>query len=821
MVAKSGSHPPAQFLQQVRIDQEFSGRCGPTHADAGNHDLDLPRRFIVKTCNQGIVPLDRRIALLQIDRPILLVGILAIHNNGAAPIVPATQDPAKLAAYAADGLTPGSPFPGNVIPANLLDPNAVLMMGTGAIPKPNIGTDQFISSPKQPTYVREDTVRIDHNLTDRMHLMGSYIHDSMSQVIYPPLWSSATYTTVGNTFDNPSWAAVVKLSDSISPTLLNEICFCVNGNTISTTPQGIYAEPSGWSATSFFPGANALNRMPQVAFQGGPITTTWGTNYWPWHNSYLNYQLRDDLSWTKGKHSLKFGFSYMRADKNQQLQADTQGDYTFSNSQASGDAYVNFLLGFANTYQQLQSQRTGHWLNNTYSGYGMDDWRITPQLTINYGLRYDALPHVYEKNNQIANFVPFLFNPADAQSPDPSTGTLNPNGPGFSNPFNAPAPFYLNGIGLAGVGFPRGVVKNDWKTVQPRLGFAYDLKGDGKTVLRGGVGFFYERVQGNDIYDLDTTPPFAYQPQASLVYFTNPSTSSQTGATAALPTSPAGLSALSYYYPNPATIQFSLGIQRELAPSIIWGIQYVGSTAWSQDDRVEQNAVPLADLTDRQAVATGGIKAADGTLLVPGNANLYRPYQGFGNILQSQNSTNSSYHSLQTALRMQNKHGLSVQAAYTWSHEIDLQSADLSTASNPFNLAYDRGSGTLDRRNIFNINYVYDLPFFQHSGNFAERRVLGGWQVAGVTVAESGAPLGVTYNGPDVLGLGGNNTNRPNLVSAVSYPKAQKQWFSTASFAAPAAPWTAAGAGTTGFGDANKDAAVHGKFVLTSCWLDA
>ena len=730
-------------------------------------------------------------------------------NKGGAPIVPATLDPAKLALYAADGLTPGNPFPGNVIPANLLDPNAVLMMGTGAIPKPNIGTDQFISSPTQPTYVREDTVRADHNITDRMHLMGSYIHDSMSQVIYPPLWSGTTYTTVGNTFDNPSWAAVVKLSQTISPTMLNEICFCVNGNTISTTPLGIYAEPSGWSATSFFPGANALNRLPQVAFQGGPLTTTWGTNYWPWKNSYLNYQPRDDFSWTKGKHSFKFGFSYMRSDKNQQLQADTQGDYQFSNSQASGDSYINFLLGFASTYQQLQAQRIDHWTNNTFSVYAMDDWRITPQLTVNYGLRYDALPHVSEKNNQVANFVPSLFNPADAQSPDPGTGALNPNGPGFSNPFGAPAPFYLNGIGLAGVnGFPTGVVKNDWKTAQPRLGFAYDVKGDGKTVIRGGVGFFYERVQGNDIYDLDTTPPFAYQPQASLVYFSNPSTSSQTGATATLPTSPAGLNALSYYYPNPATLQFSLGVQRELAPSIIWGIQYVGSTAWNQDDRVEQNDLPLSNLIDRQAVASGGIKATATTPAISGNANLYRTYQGFGNILQAQNSTNSSYHSLQTALRMQNKHGLSLQAAYTWSHEIDLQSSDLSTAANPYNLEYDRGSGTLDRRNIFNINYVYDLPFYLHSGNFAERMFLGGWQIAGVTVAEAGSPLGVTYNGPDVLGLGGNTTNRPNLVSSVGYPKKQKEWFNTAAFAAPAAPWTAAGAGTTGFGGANKDAAV-------------
>ena len=131
--------------------------------------------------------------------------------------------------------------------------------------------------------------------------MGSYIHDQMSQTYFPPLWSGTTYTTVGNIFANPSWAAVVKLSQTISPTMLNEVCLCVNGNTISTTPQGIYAQPSGWSAGSFFTGNNDLNRLPQVQFSGGQFNTTWGTNYWPWHNSYLNYQLRDDFSWTKGE----------------------------------------------------------------------------------------------------------------------------------------------------------------------------------------------------------------------------------------------------------------------------------------------------------------------------------------------------------------------------------------------------------------------------------------------------------------------------------------------------------------------------------------
>ncbi|MGB7171590.1 MAG: TonB-dependent receptor, partial [Acidobacteriaceae bacterium] len=321
-------------------------------------------------------------------------------NGEKTPVVPATSDPRYSGPgglYAQDGLTPGQPFPGNVVPANLLDSNAIAFMGTGAIPAPNSGTDNYIASPKQPTYVREDVVRIDHVLSDKYHLMGSWIKDAASQTIFPTQWSGDSYDTVGDVFGNPSWGAAVRLTQAISPSLLNETGFYANGNTISVQPAGIYAQPSGWSANSFFPGNNADNRLPQVGFSGGPLNTTWTVIYWPWHNAYLDYQLRDDLNWTKGRHAMRFGFSYMREDKNQQIQADTEGDYGFNGSQFSGDSYLNFLLGFGSTYDQLQNQRTDHWLDNTYSFYAMDNWHVTPRLTLNLGFRYDALPRVYEK----------------------------------------------------------------------------------------------------------------------------------------------------------------------------------------------------------------------------------------------------------------------------------------------------------------------------------------------------------------------------------------------------------------------------------------
>ena len=715
-----------------------------------------------------------------------------------APSCPAVLNPVTNTPYPLVG---GAAAPGQpntyAIPTSQLDANALLFLSTGAIPKPNVdpngNSPQYIASPKQPTYVREDVVRGDHNITDKLHLMGSYIHDQMSQTYFPPLWSGDTYTTVGNIFANPSWAAVVKLSQTISPTMLNEVCFCVNGNTITTTPQGIFAQPSGWSGGSFFTGNNADNRLPQIAFSNGQLNTTWGTNYWPWHNSFLDYQIRDDFSMTKGRHTMKFGGAYMRMDKNQQQQADTQGDFTFQGGTgvASQDPYINFLLGYASTYQQLNELKTYHWINNTFSGYAMDDWHVSQRLTLNVGIRYDALPRVYEKNNQVGNFNPAAF-VASAAPTELINGNLPPQ---F-------APFYLNGIQIAGSnGVSRGLVKNDFLTWQPRVGFAWDAYGTGKTIVRGGFGLFYERVQGNDIYDIDTTPPFSFQPKASRVLFSSPTTSWEGVVTppTSLPAAPAGINSIANYYPNPATAQFSFGVQQELAPSVVAAIQYVGTNGWNQNDRVEQNDLPLANLTYRHTVAQGA------------NAKLYRPYFGYSNVLQSSNVVNSNFNSLQAAIRMENKHGFTLQLAYTFSHEIDAQngSQDLDTASNPYSIRYDRGSGAFDRRNIFNANYVYVLPFFLHSGSLLERQTLGGWQISGVTVAESGSPINgagstLSYNGPDVLGLGGNTTNRPNLASPVTYPHKQKAWFNTSAFTNPIAPW--AGGGNNGFGNAGKDA---------------
>ncbi|MBV9183322.1 MAG: TonB-dependent receptor, partial [Acidobacteria bacterium] len=731
------------------------------------------------------------------------------------PVVPATSDPAKLALYAQDGLTAGQPFPGNVIPANLIDQNAVRELNANTFPQPNLGTTQYIASIAQPTNVREDVVRIDHTINDKFQLMGHYLHDAVSQTYFPPLWGNSTYPTVGTAMLNPSWSSTIKLTQTYSPSLLNETSFLFSGNTIHLTPVAgagsSFVQPSGWTATSLFPtGFNRLTRMPEIDLRGTPLNITWSSSYFPWKNSYFGYETRDDLSWTRARHQFKFGLSWLHAVKNQELQANTQGTATFSNNSFSHDGYLNFLLGDADSWQQLQFLAGKHWVNNNYGLYANDNWHVTDRLTLNLGLRYDGLPHAFERYNQFANFVPSQYN-FGAGYPLNSNGTINP---AFLTTFQGQQ-FYLNGVREAGVnGFPRGDVRNDYNTIEPRVGFAYNLFGDGKTVLRAGAGVFYERVQGNDVYNAALNPPFAFQPLATNVYFSSPTTSAITGQTAAQSFFPSALFTMQYRYNNPGTAMFSLGVQRQVAQSVIALVQYVGTRGWDQSVDIPVNTLPLTDPCNAQNPndlckpgqpydLRQGVQ--NGTL----NANLVRQFPGFGSITQETNESNFNYNSFQAGVRIENRHGLTTELAYTWSHEIDQVANDLNGASNPFNLAYDKGSGQYDRRHIFNTSVVYSLPFFANAKGVLHA-ALGGWQFSDITFIESGSPPnggnGIAYTGTDTLGLGGGTRNRPNQVAPVHYPKTVNAWFSTSSFANPVAPWN--GGPNQGFGNARKDAVV-------------
>jgi hypothetical protein len=731
-----------------------------------------------------------------------LTYVAPAFKPGNVLIVPVVGDPAWAAKLAAACPTcvQGSPFPGGVVPAALFDANALAYLKSGIVPQPNAAGDQYLGQASLPIDVRDDVVRVDHRINDKFQILAHYLHDSVSQSFPAPMvgWSTGSWPTITSTLNNPSNSGAIKLTATVSPTLLVEASMNYDGNIIDIVNSASGNLPAGFAVNKFFNnGAKAAPSMDWTGIYG--VQENPGSA--PWHNAAEDYEPKVDLSYTVGKHAMKFGASYNRYTKNQKLFLNSEGSYTFSG--LTNDPFVDMMLGLASSYSESQAAPIRHYVNQTPSVYAMDTWKVTPHLSLQVGLRYDALPQAWERQNQVADFDPALYLSSQAPIWLPS-GSQDPTGPGFQTVNGAP--FYLNGVRLAGVnGTPRSLVRNDFNSLQPRVGFSEDLFGNGKTVLRGGFGTFYERMQGNVIYNAATAAPFANTPSASSVYLSDPHTSYVTGQAAATPFFAQGSETIAQNFPPPAVAQFSLGIQDQLAQSVILVVQYVGNLAWHQnEDRNINNYslnTPLATRAD-----AGDPNNHSGTN--PGGAPIaipdeLRTYDGFAGILDQENNSNGNYNAFQTGLRVQKRWGLSGEVDYTYSHEIDVTSQDDATVSNPFNLKYDKASGIFDRRQILSINYIYELPIFKQPG-FAHS-VLGGWEIAGTAIDETGVPtvpsMSLNY---DTIGLGGGYTNRPNASGKVAKLGGVNNFFDTSKFSFPTPAW--AGGPNQGFGSSGRDA---------------
>ncbi len=727
------------------------------------------------------------------------------------------------------GVVQGNPFPGNVIPTCMISPNASSLLTAGIFPAPTGTNNQFTGAATAPTNLKEEIVRIDHNFSSKFSVFGHFIAEQVSQGFAISQWSGANVPTVGDTFGNPSYSAVVHTTYAINPNLLNEVAFNYNGNRINIVPfagagLGSLAIPSGYDATNtrFFSGPNNLDRIPNIDLNGG-TGTHFEISSWPWHNKADDYQLRDDLSWTKGAHQLKFGFSWALYKKTQDLFGQTQGGFSFDGT-FTGNDFADFLLGDAKGYQELAVQDSGQWNNVSWAAYVQDNWRVNRKLTVNLGLRWDGVPHTYEANDRMGNFYPSLYNPANAATfnsngticagaTDPGCTGISPGLGSSPNAILAGVPLYLNGIGIPEQnGVPKGLVNNHWANFGPRLGFAYDLTGNGKTVVRGGFGIMYERIQGNDMYNAGPNIPFSFQLNTPVpVELTNPHLALTSGTAAALPINPASITGLAIdQYNQPASYQWSIGVQRQLGARSVLGIAYVGNTNRFQNDEREINLPTESYL---------------GALIGGANYNTAPglPYSGFHSIDLSTNEANSHYNGLQIDLSSQVGHDLNLRAFYTLSHTVDPTTGgngggDLANVSNPYaGWLYDVGPGGYDRLHNFSANFVYDIPILRHSENRFAKTLIGGWELSGIVTVTSGLPVNPQLTGGQAGQGLPNATNRPDQVASVSYPKTVSEWFNTAAFAAPAVgAWGDAGHNSLrGPGRQNWNISLFKSFVLS------
>jgi len=725
----------------------------------------------------------------------------------------AQLSPAQVTRFENAGITPQAtaiPFPNNTIPAALLDPNAQALLAAGIFPANNsvnaAGQPQFHGGGNSPTTVREEIARVDHQFTPKFSVFGHWVQEAVSQTYGTTQWSSDNVPTVSDIFSNPGYSAVIHTTYVVSPTLLNETAFNYNGNRISILPQGIYKAPAGFSFDRLFSGPNVDQRIPQIGLGNGDAYYT--SNWTPWVNKADDYQIRDDVSWTKGAHQLKIGFSWSLYKKIQDYFADTEGGFSFGGGYTGLD-FADFLLGYAGSYNEDAVKSSGHWNNVSYAAYIQDNWRVSHRLTLNLGLRWDAAPHTYEASQQSANFYPNLYNAANKATFDTAghicSGAADPGctaaSPGLgtsANPILAGLNFYTNGMGIGGVGgVPKGLANTYWPAFGPRLGFAYDLTGQGKTVLRGGFGILYDRIQGNDMYNGATNTPFDAHAGLNNILFTDPTgnhnvTSVLTGGVITptqLPVLQLDQTGIALTYKPPTNYQYSIGVQQALGARAVLALSYVGSQSRHEND---YRAVNLPAESQLPALLTKGASSF--------NIDPTLAYPGFGNIRLSEDEGNGHYNSLQVDLHGNVRRDLQLQVGLTYARAIDSTTSngsggDLNNLNNPYMGAkYDTGPSPFDRTAVVFVNYVYQIPLFKNADNHLLKTTLGGWELAGIVTMESGAPIGnisLTGSNPNLnqgqnpSGILANTGDRPNVTGKVTYPKKVGEWFDTSIFSAP------------------------------------
>ena len=327
--------------------------------------------------------------------------------------------------------------------------------------------------------------------------------------------------------------------------------------------------PNGVSVIQSFPNAPTLDRIPNIAIAKGWTGNGVGTQ--PITASDGEGLLSDDASWVKGNHVLQAGALYMFGIKRQNAFTNPQGSFTFT-GEHTGDPAADYLLGLDTDYSQANSQRLANFHYRQGEAYVQDDWRASPRLTLNLGVRWQYFSSDTVSGDQVTSFNPTLYNPSQAP-------VVNINGSLQANSLNQPITAsgqpanFLNGLAFAGKnGVPSGFFIPVKTNFGPRVGFAYDVFGDGKTSVRGGYGIGYSRVPLSKINAASgQNPPYTLSSDVL-----NSLLSNGTAGTTAAPT-PQTLNNVPFYF-TPSQIQsYSLTLEQQVKASMVASLAYVGS----------------------------------------------------------------------------------------------------------------------------------------------------------------------------------------------------------------------------------------------------
>ena len=717
------------------------------------------------------------------------IGNLSFRDNLAA---------GQLAARGANNCI----INGTLNPA-CIDPNSITLLNafTGLPNNPGGGTLNYINQEPQTLAQDSYNYRIDHYITDNEVLTGRVSYEQVKNGIPYNSFGAGIFPVTPTTYYTTGMNMMVRLSSTITPSLINTatIAETYDKPRINNYNASL---PAGITINQAYPNANVLNKSPSISFSGG--YTGFGAGSPPIHASDGEGILQDDLSWTKGSHVLQFGALYIAGIKNQNTFTAPGGQFAFTGNR-TGDPVADYLLGLNSTYHQDSQQRSGSFHYRQGEAYGQDDWRATRKLTINAGLRWVYFSPNTNSGNQVSSFYASQYNPAQAPIVTLGGGFVNNSAGVPITTTGAPANL-LTGIVQAGRnGVPSGFYSASLKNFAPRVGFAYDLTGDGKTSLRAGYGIGYNRLAVEAMYNVfGQNPPFNNSANFQNSTFENPTAGTATGAT------PQTLDAVGPNFKAAQLQSFSATVERQLFPSAVLSVAYAGTLFRHQDTLSYDLNEPLPVSAPTQFSATTNCIAGQPVVssynfdpCINSNTtspNYTRPYQGYQGIYAEAGVGSGNYNAVQAGF-VYRKSAYQATVSYSFSKSLS-QFGHVGTAGNTTgftsggsiggsgggqgvqdwrNLAAEYGPSNFNRPHVLTVSGIYDIQAFRHSGNLLERQVLGGWSLATLGVVESGFALTPGLSTP-TPGL----AIRPNQVGPIRLLKTKAEWFDTTAFAPPA-----------------------------------
>jgi len=645
---------------------------------------------------------------------------------------------------------------------------------------------------------REELVRIDQRFNEKFSIWGKYSQDAIPTTEPGGIFSCnlAFPNSCTTNTNSPGRQVAIHAVNLIRNNLINDAGFTYNYSAIVSTPVGLTAKGNNPDINPTEPFPNPDGVVPNLSFTSGSSVSGLG----PYKDYNRNYNFLESLSWIKGRHTFRFGYSFNRYNKTENADG-AQGSFGFTNAgaptgtSAFQQSWANFLLGNVSSFSMPSQDVTPDIWTSQHEAYAQDDFKVTPHLTLYMGVRWSFFAQPTDSRGELDNFDTALYTASSAPAVNPANGN-------YVTPISQLSP-PTDGIIIGGKNSPYGdkVANENYHNFAPRLGVAWDPFGHGTTAIRAGYAVNYDATLfGTYEQNIFADPPFV-----SSVSYANASFTNVAAGTQGLITAPVTLHATQLPALVPYTQQWNLTIEHQFTRQIVLDVAYVGTKGTHLLGEVDINEpYPGVALAAGLHTTTSTGSLGPGTTIFTTSddprINAIRPYLGYGPITDIESAFDSNYHALQVMFHKGFGLGGQLNGAYTWSKNLTDSGSDRSNApQNSYN--WHEGEYGLypgNRTQNFIANYIYTIPIFRNSHGFVAQAAKG-WEFSGILASYTGVPSTVTTSSVDPAGLGilgaspvssrpdeicNPNANAPHQYAGSAQSSAAGlMWFNTACFA--------------------------------------